>query len=540
MTWADLVVRGTVILAVAFAGAYAARRASAAVRHFVWTLAFVAVLLLPAVREMGPKFALPFPASTPVVRAVPAALPVTAPGGVAKLAAPAPVRPASSRSQYLAALYLAGLLLVLGRFTMGAMRMGRMVRGASPAHHAVAAAEQVRTALGIGRAVRVLESPDAAVPMTWGIRRPVVLLPRAAREWPEDRLHAVLMHEMVHVARFDLLAQMVAQAACCLYWFHPLMWAAARQLRRERERACDDAVLDRGLAAPEYAGHLMELARVLVEGQASLADAPAMAEAGDLEERVRALLDRSRNRAPLSRRAVAAVSVLACALVLPVASVTSHAQAARGALAGIVQDISKARVPGCSVTVKNLDGSNQERTTVNAAGEYTFPAIPPGRYVVEVRARGFAITSVQAVVQSGAAARADVTLEVGKISESVTVTRSRPSGSPAAQPAAIPAGAPQRIRVGGNVQAAKLVRQPRPDYPDELARLGISGTVMLRAVISITGEPMNVEVTNTTVDPRLAASAVAAVRQWRYEPTLLNGQPVEVVTTIDVTFALEQ
>jgi TonB family protein len=443
-------------------------------------------------------------------------------------------------SVYLGGLYLAGLLLVLGRFTAGAWRMGRMVNGAQPARYAAKAAEQVREELGIGRGVRVLESAEAAVPMTWGIRRAVVLLPNAAREWPEGRLHAVLMHEMVHVARHDLLAQMVAQAACCLYWFHPMMWAAARQLRKERERACDDRVLDCGVAAPDYAGHLMELARVLVERQASLADAPAMAETGDLEERVRALLDQSRNRAPLSGRAAAAVAVLACALVLPVASVTSHAQAARGALAGIVQDISTARVPNCTVSIRNLDGTNQEQTTVNPAGEYGFAAIPPGRYVVEVRASGFAMSSVPVVVVAGAAARADVTLEVGKISESVTVTRTRPAGAPASQAAAAPAGAPQRIRVGGNVQMARLIRQTRPVYPDEVAQLGISGTVMLRTVISTTGEPLNPEVINTTVDPRLAQAALDAVRQWRYQPTLLNGQPVEVSTTVDVTFALEQ
>ena len=344
---------------------------------------------------------------------------------------------------------------------------------------------------------------------------------------------------MVHVARYDLLAQVVAQAACCLYWFHPLMWAAARQLRKERERACDDAVLDRGVAAPDYAGHLMELARVLVERQASLADAPAMAEAGDLEERVRALLDRTRNRAPLTRRAAAAVAVLACALVLPVASVTSHAQSARGALVGIVQDISQARVPGCSVSIRNLDGKNQEQAKVNPAGEYAFAAIPPGRYVVEVRARGFALSSVQVVVEAGAAARADVTLEVGKISESVTVTRARPAGAPIAQ-AAAPAGTPQRIRVGGNVQMAKLIKQQKPVYPDDLAQLGITGTVMIRTVISTTGEPLNPEVVNTTVHPGLAQAALDAVRQWRYQPTLLNGQPVEVATTIDVTFELEK
>jgi TonB family protein len=64
--------------------------------------------------------------------------------------------------------------------------------------------------------------------------------------------------------------------------------------------------------------------------------------------------------------------------------------------------------------------------------------------------------------------------------------------------------------------------------------------VMVRAVISVTGEMLNPEVINTTVNPGLAQAALDAVRQWRYQPTLLNGQPVEVVTNIDVTFELDQ
>jgi TonB family protein len=267
-----------------------------------------------------------------------------------------------------------------------------------------------------------------------------------------------------------------------------------------------------------------------------------MADTGDLEERVRAVLDRGRNRAPLNRRLAGVVAALACLLVLPVALVTVHAQAGSGMLAGVVQDISKARVPNCGVRIKNLDGKNEEAAVVNAAGEFGFANIPAGRYQIEVRARGFAPGKTEVVVEAGRRVESVVTLELGQVSETVKVRGAKPATGSLAQPApaAVPARPAQRIPVGGNVQPAKLLSQVPPVYPAELKQQGIAGTVMLRAVISTTGETINPVVINTTVHPGLAQAALDAVRQWRYQPTLLNGQPVEIVTNIDVTFELEQ
>jgi TonB family protein len=535
MTWADFIVRGTLVLAAGFAASYAFGRGSAALRHFIWTAAFVALLALPVALGLGPKIAVEAGGVAPAARATVAAVSPARSPVVAGSAREA--RRGTELAGLLGGLYLAGFLLVAARFLAGAARTSRMVRLARPAAYSVAAADVVRRTLGMSAGVRALESPGAAVPMTWGTLRPVVLLPEEARHWPGERLHAVLLHELIHVRRHDLLAQLAAQAACCLYWFHPLVWLAARELRKERERACDDAVLAGGVAAPDYAGHLLDLARGLVERR-SLADAPAMAETGDLEERVRAVLDGSRNRAPLSRRLSATVATLACALVLPVALVTVRAQASGGALAGVVQDASRARVPGCDVRAKNLDGKNEEVARANATGEFGFANIPVGHYTIEVRARGFAVGKTEVVVEAGRRAEALVTLPLGQISETMTIRGSRPANAPAAAPKG--AVQPIRIPVGGNVQAAKLIKQVHPVYPADLKEQGITGTVMLRAVISTTGETLNPEVINSNVNPGLAQAALDAFRQWRYSPTLLNGQPVEVAITAMMGFELEQ
>ncbi len=601
MTGLDLILRGTVVLAAAILAAAAMRRASAAARHLVWTAAFAALLLLPAAIGWGPK--LP-------VRALPAA-PVAAQATLrAATAAPATsggetvIAEPQSRTPWLFLAYLGGLLLVATRFARSAVRTARMARSARPAVYAQRMTEQLRRELRIARAVRVLESGSATVPMTWGVARPLVMLPLAAGEWPAARLHAVVLHELVHVQRCDLLAQVVAQAACCLYWFHPLVWFGAARLRKERERACDDAVLGGGVAAAEYAGHMLELARAMVAQRASLADAPAMAEAGDLEARVREVLDTTRNRTPLTRRmavctaSMTAVLVLAAATVslapaqaavvhtvavhtVAVHTVAVHAASApastpapaavpirnvaarraprtplllamaaaveepqapanTGTLSGIVRDPSGARVPGSSVLIKNLEGRNQETAKANMVGEYSFTALPPGRYAVEVRQPGFAIARAEVAVTAATPARADVNLNLGQISEAMTITGAKPAAgaTPPVAPAAVMPQ--QRIPIGGNVQAAKLLKHVRPEYPAELKAQGITGVVMIRAIISKTGEPLSPEVVNTAVNPGLAAAALDAVRQWRYQPTLLNGQPVEVVTTIDIRFELEQ
>ena len=97
---------------------------------------------------------------------------------------------------------------------------------------------------------------------------------------------------------------------------------------------------------------------------------------------------------------------------------------------------------------------------------------------------------------------------------------------------------PQRIRLGGNVEAARLIYAPKPDYPP-LARMArIQGTVRLEALIATDGTIKGLKVVSG--HPLLIKAALEAVQQWRYQPTLLNRQPVEVETDIDVNFTLQE
>jgi protein TonB len=100
------------------------------------------------------------------------------------------------------------------------------------------------------------------------------------------------------------------------------------------------------------------------------------------------------------------------------------------------------------------------------------------------------------------------------------------------------AATPKRIRVGGQVEGARLIYQPKPEYPPLAKMARIQGTVRLEAIISKDGTIQDLKVVSG--HPLLVKSALEAVQRWRYQPTLLNGEPVEVVTEVDVNFTLAE
>jgi len=219
-------------------------------------------------------------------------------------------------------LWALGALAVLVRFLLGMASVRWMTRRAAPVDEAgwqrLLARAQAR--LGVDRAVRLWKSRDATTPMTWGVRRPVVLLPHEADAWDEDKRTAVLLHELAHVKRRDTLTQSLAQLACALHWFNPLVWLAARRLRIEREHACDDAVLAAGARASEYAAYLLDIARSLRSVRVASFATIAMARRSQLEGRLLAILNPSRNRRALTPVVSAAIVGLILFAAVPLAA----------------------------------------------------------------------------------------------------------------------------------------------------------------------------------------------------------------------------
>jgi len=486
----------------AWLAAFLLRRRSASERHMVWVAAMAVMLLLPMMERSAPTIVV---LDTPALANAPATAPNTLTPYVPDEGRDLPLR-----------LWFAGACLIAGYQLLGLLLLTRHRRSLRPFP---------------GQAANVYLSDRIRTPMTWGILHPVIALPAEASTWTAERLRVVLLHEQAHIARHDFLTQLLAGVACAAYWFNPLVWVGAAAMRREREKACDDAVLRHGAKASDYAQHLLDLAT----SNRVPAMAVPMAQATHLESRIRAALNPAISRRIPSRTMRASLALTAVCAVLVLVTVKTQAQPGAARLAGSVLDISGAAIPDAEVLL--ISKSGKEITRSGPDGKYIFSGIPGSEYTVEVRARGFAILSKTGLrLVETEARQLDLTLQVGKISETLTITGKRPSAAATAPVA----GTPQRIRVGGNIQATKMLRMQRPQYPQHLQSQGVEGTVLLEGIIGVEGNILSLRSVNSLVNPELTKAAMDAVSQWRYQPTLLNGQPVEVITMITVNYKLAE
>jgi beta-lactamase regulating signal transducer with metallopeptidase domain len=284
-------------------------------------------------------------------------------------AAVAPMTDAAGDRRPLAllTLWITGVVLCLLPVGLGRLRVRALERAARPLDdpewHALL--ERLSLRLGLRRRVRLLVGSESAMPMTWGWRRPVVLLPSTAPLWHADRRRDVLLHELAHVVRRDCPSQLVAQVACALHWYNPLVWLAAARLRAERERACDDVVLRSGAPASRYAGHLLDVARALRPHAGAGLAALAMARPSQLEGRLLAVLDARRSRAATT----ASVVFRTWSVALVAAATLACVQPARAVVTAAAVDavpIDAVPTDAAPMEVATMDATTMASTTVTA------------------------------------------------------------------------------------------------------------------------------------------------------------------------------
>lgn len=540
-------VKATLVLALSAVVVWAMRRGSAAMRHYAWALGIVCSLALPLLTLLLPSWR-----STTLGNAAKfwgAARAAGANVNFQRL--PSTVIDAAAASpltgQWIKLIFLfwaCGALFIAAKLLVGIARLAWVSVHSSSLVEAgwsqMVSSQCER--LGIARPVQVLLSVDpASMPLTWGFLRPRILLPAGATEWPPDRRRTVLSHELAHIARHDWLAQICGELTRAIYWFHPLAWFAAAKLRSESERACDDSVLNSGVDPSHYANQLLDLARTLRNAHRGWSTALAIARPTNLERRFIAMLNPNLNHGGIPRRTGLLLKAAALCLLLPLAALRLPGQNLSGKFTGTIFDISDGAVPNATIVMTNHKANTIDMTTSNAEGNFVFSALPAGEYEMKVLKPGFAAyRSPQVLLEPGRDLVANAKLEMGALNETVDVkAEGSAKAAHAAEAAESEAKAKvMRIRIGGNVEAAKVITRVQPAYPESAKTAGAQGTVVLHAVVGMDGKPLSLQVLNSQVNPDLARAAVEAVSQWRYQPTLLNGDPVEVDTTIQVKFTL--
>jgi beta-lactamase regulating signal transducer with metallopeptidase domain/HEAT repeat protein len=330
-----LLTKATLILLVAIGITLSMSRASAGARHLVWLVTLAALLLVPALTAWAPipiriLPAVPSlasssgaPSSGGALRAnsdgkIEIAGPVNSPSKTA--AAPATSltdeitsSPVLSGLSIVFLVWIAVLLVIAASLGYATLMVHRIVKRARAldSEDWLTPLWEVSDRLALDEPPTLLRSEDAKMPFACGVFRATIVLPAECDTWTLDRRRAVLLHELAHVRRHDLVGHTLGRLACAIYWFHPLVWTAAKQLRSESERACDDLALACGARAADYAEHLLDIV-TSVRRDATPSVALAMARRKEFEGRMLAILDPElRHSSPSRKQSASLIGSLA-------------------------------------------------------------------------------------------------------------------------------------------------------------------------------------------------------------------------------------
>ena len=333
----DATMKSVVIFAVAGLFGFILRRRSAAVRGLVWSLAIVGCLTVPLFSLTLPQWEVGVLPGTPEgferdrwvgnKQRARSFVPITSQQLPSSIAASTqtpstPLQPKTATSEsnasqlhtlgiglaslhwtdWIAMCWASGTLFLLVRLIVG---IGAVWHLSNRSHYSKGLNPHLPP--NWKRPVSVRQSGAVTVPMVWGLFRPVILLPTDVSNWSADRQRVVLLHELAHIQRQDWLTQTIAQIACAVYWFNPLLWFAARWRRTEVERACDDYVLNAGYQSTDYAQHLLHIVRDIKVLRSISRATVAMAHPSKIEGRLRAILVENQNRRPVTKVVVGLV-----------------------------------------------------------------------------------------------------------------------------------------------------------------------------------------------------------------------------------------
>lgn len=340
----DSVLKAGIVLAIISIIILLMRGASAASRHSTWTLGVFSLVLIPFLSELLPRWevvptwnigsavGLPKPTGVKSPPTYGGAKPTKASAGpgtkevITELenADNAP-QTAHSLAGTIATVWVVGVCALLLRLAASSVLLRRHLLRCTRVTNGplLEAMQRCARRLQLRRPVRLYLSDRRAAPMTLGIIRPSVLLPADVEHWSGEHLECTLLHELAHVHRLDCLTQLATQFVVATYWLNPMAWFAAWRTRVECEHACDDAVIQQGVKASDYAEQLLCITSELRPWQLACYVPVSMTSSRTLTRRLRAILSETQNRRRAGRSMVAASAALLIALVVPLAMLHS-------------------------------------------------------------------------------------------------------------------------------------------------------------------------------------------------------------------------
>jgi len=555
----DVIVRASIIFSGAALLSMFLRRASASARHAVWLLAIASAMALPFVAAVVPRLELPvLPEGSTSVRFLPAAAPAVV-TMVERGLKPSTTYLSGTWPRIAAGVWMFGAAFLALRVLIGTAAVRRLAKSAGGTSDETwnELVAQLSDSLSISQPVRLLFSDARVSPMTWGMRRHTILLPSDAMQWPADRRRLVLGHELAHVKRSDGMVQVFVQMVCSIYWFNPLVWYAAHRVHIERERACDDQVLNLGAIAEDYADHLVQIVRGLRAGQSLSFAAVSMAQPSQLETRLVSILDSHARRRSLSRIAVTILCALMGLLTISIAEIGVTAAVP---LPPVLMATTKVAMP--EPEAKPQPAAPQ-RTHIGDAGAVTTTDVTPPQ-VIESVPPIYTDEALAARIEGTVTLEAEV-----DINGTVTILRvvkglgfdldqraiaavlswkfapASQNGFPVQAITQIdvdfklPAQTPFRLGDGVyRVTPPTVITRIEPQYTDEARAVHYQGTVVVRVTI---GEDGSVKIDKVVrgLDYGLTESATDALKQWKFNPGTKAGKPVAISLNIEVNFNLK-
>ncbi len=537
------------------------------VRAAIWRAVLLASLLLPLIQPWAVR---PVPATDAAT--LEAGAQVTTAAGATSAAGPrAPAAAAISIPAWLsspavlAGLLSAGILLRLGWLGLGLLTLGRLRRSARPLEprpRSIVRASEMACA-----DAEFLVSATASRPVTCGIRRPVVLVPRTFAQFPEGEQTAIACHELMHVRRADWAWNVADEVTRAVFWFHPGIWWLINEIQLAREQLVDREVVVRLGTKQPYLQALLRIARPVP--RLVLTPASLFLKRAHLKQRV----------ALLVKEGSMSKARLACAVLIMAVVVVTVGRLAVAAVplqrAGEPQPVATAAAPDVALPQQQSRPGPPPQPAPAAAWHPEALRVggdikPPAKTVdvkpvypalaQQAKVQGVVICNVlvgldgrvqdvrilrsiplldQAALDAVRQWEFSPTLQNGNpipVVMVVTVNFTLDGSASLVHPETTAEWHPEATRIGGDLKPPTKTVNLSPVYPELAKTARVQGVVICEILVGTDGKVEDARILRSI--PLLDQAALDAVRQWEFSPTLQNGNPIPVLMVVTVNFVV--